>query len=483
MKPTLPRTLVFALFVGTGLLVHAQDKTPVTPVEYLRPMKNSFSIGVRMIGGAKVTFGGNLGATPFAVSRDRVNAGGYNNGTISADDKDAANGDRPAYSDNTCVKWNSIPGGVEGRYYTIILDSDGEAVRDANGDVVITGNYVYYNKDDTNWNHYTRNWSYSGDSGQLRDNPDNSNYQQIGMSAFSSRGSTDTVTAEDRRNPGVELSMGRVIQRFKHFEWGIGVSFAVSEFNAKTRQSVNVKLDYITDWYDIYTTGDKFDGTPTKGKLKTHNDASSFPNIFVPTESDDEYQDLKYTYTDSNGSEVSGYTALETTNPIGNTIAATEQSDLSDPDGDKLMDGTADGYWQVKGVYYMLRLGPMVRIPIGKRFSAYLSGGYMAAYVGSKFRYEENVNVPYGSSSISTAYTETYANGYSHTIDTKNNQKYLGGFYFDANLEWWTSTRTGFYAGVAYERLNSYKQDLHGRNANIKMDNGLGFRFGIITRF
>jgi hypothetical protein len=45
------------------------------------------------------------------------------------------------------------------------------------------------------------------------------------------------------------------------------------------------------------------------------------------------------------------------------------------------------------------------------------------------------------------------------------------------------STRTGFYVGASIEKLSSYKQQCYGRVATIKMDDGLGLHFGIITRF
>jgi hypothetical protein len=142
--------------------------------------------------------------------------------------------------------------------------------------------------------------------------------------------------------------------------------------------------------------------------------------------------------------------------------------------------GTANGFWQVKGVYYVLRVGPMARIPIGRRFSAYLSAGYMAGYIGSKFRYEENIALPGNTGTIST---KQYNQNTGVVEDTKENQRYLGGYYADFNFEWWLTTRTGFYAGASYERLNSYTQTFHERKAHVKMDTGLGLRFGIITRF
>jgi hypothetical protein len=484
MKSILSRILVLAVSASTGLLVHAQDRATVTPVEYLRPMKNSFSIGVRMVGGANVTFSGALGATPFQISRARIDAYGYDDGIISDDSGDAITG-RPKEDATNSVDWDRMNkfgnhAGVAGHFYTILLDGNGEAVLNADGKQIMTGDYLA--NDETR----TRNWSYSGAS-QFRSSANDGIYDQVAMSAYSSDGATETgatASARDSRNPGIELTMGRVIQRFKRFEWGFTVGFGMSEFNAKTRQNVAVKLQYITDIYDIYNTGANYDEIPVRGPLQDTS-VTSFPTFNTSGDTGDgafQYDTMQPDNPDTDEDESKANGTRETTNPISKTASRTESSSREDQGTDPLKDGFAEGYWQVKGVYYMLRAGPMVRVPIGKRFSAYVSAGYMAAYVGSKFRYEENVIIPDSAGRLSTAYQ--VSDGYTTTtIDTKTNQQYLSGYYADFNFEWWVSTRTGFYAGVAYEHLSSYEQNLHSRKATVKMDSGLGWRFGIMTRF
>lgn len=471
MKSILQRILVFAVFASTGLLAHAQTNAANTPIEYLRPMKNSVSIGVRMIGGANVTFSGDLGKSLYTASQWYA-LNGYNDGIINADSTSSVTtggASRPSEDSSNSIRWNhAMLGGtgVEGHFYTVLLDSNGDPfVRD--GKYIITGDYLAYNDD------RTRSWSYSGAS-QFRSSANDGVEDQIAMSAYSSLGASGrTVKASDSGKPGIELTIGRVVQRFKRFEWGFNVGLGMSEFNAKTRQNVPVQLGYIRDIYNIYTTGADYQGIPSKGELQDKS-VTSFPT-FNDTGAGAGGFTYETVATGTTSSETANGTR-DTSSAIDTTPASTENSDDS---GMALADGSINGFWQVKGVYYMLRVGPMARIPIGKRFSAQVSAGYMAAYIGTKFRYDEVVMFPEATTGVNTN-QDAEGNTYE-TI--KTNQQYLGGYYADLNFEWWVSTRTGFFAGAAYEHLGSYKQVLNGRRATVKMDNGLGWRFGLMTRF
>ena len=493
MKPILPRILVFAAFASAGLLARAQDRPAApAPVEFLRPMKNNFSIGVRMIGGAKVNFSGDLGATRFTVSADRVSAG-YDNGGPLGDDEGAYD-KRPAYEIHATIsgvdmRYNTRndprgPQGATDRFYTVLTDASGEPLRDEDGKgyYTLTGDYLMH-KDE-----YTRSWSFTSDNPQLRDAPDGMG-QQVGFSIYSSTAAADaSVTAKSANSPGIELVAGRVIQRFKRFEWGLSVGLGFAEFNAKTRQSVPVKLDFITDWHNIYNTGAEFTGTPTRGDLIRTGTASggTFPEFAVSgTESPGGFG-LTYagTETDDEGETVIVNGVLETTNPISREAVARETSIDNIENStkvDQIEGQTADGFWQVKGVYYVMRVGPVVRIPIGRRFSALVGGGYMGAYIGSKFRYEEMVNLPGDAGTIKIAANSDDPENIYETVREK--RTFQNGCYVDANFEWWVSTRTGFYVGLGYERLGKYKHELNGRKAEVRMDTGLGWRFGVMTRF
>lgn len=467
MKSTLSRIFVLAVIASACTLARAQGGSASTPIEYLRPMKNSFSVGVRMIGGANVTFSGNLGVTPYSAAEwKNANPNNYRNGTVSADSADDTSSGRPVYDPATAYLGTAAPGGVEGRFYTVLVDGNNDKILDIHGNTIITGDYLAYNET------RTRNWSYTSQS-QLDAMPG-----YVGMSNYASEAAGVTAKASDSRAPGLELTMSRVLQRFKRFEWGVTFGIGVAEFNAKTRQRVSVKLNSLTDYYEIYSTGTDGRGTPTQGVSTITSGTTTFPSFVTSGTDMTGNENLVYEYQDGNGETITSYGKWETTTPISTKPA--EGEGYTDVEGST--EGYADGFWQVKGVYYVMRIGPMVRIPIGRKFSLYMSGGYLGAYVGTKFRYDENVISPEGMS-MSTAYTSYDVYGNTTTINSKNNQQFRGGYYFDANFEWWATTRTGFFGGIGYERLGSYTQTLHGRTATVKMDNGLGWRFGIITRF
>jgi hypothetical protein len=489
MKSTYLRaSLLLAVFAGPGVQIFAQDIRPV-PIEYLRPMKNSVSIGVRAVGGAKVRFSGNLGGglrqyaslphpensqysvsvpiKDLPVSTGAVNessdylqrvyasmmsTAGYvsvfDNGSISADSLADITGGRPLGRDTpdtqmevengTVGSWykgivgNDLPpdGTHDGMamYEIYTLDGNYNTIPDSvnGGEVKITKYYVPYSEGySRNWSINSREQQYQYDSG--------ANTGQITFGRYWTEAAGNTIELEDGGNPGVEFKFERIVQRFKRFEWGLAATAGISEFNAKTRRAITVNL---------------------RGYEYTYNLTRPMP--------DD---------GSTGGTTFSGDETEETTAAIKDRHEGYDENDAAA--GVRAVDRAVDvdGYWQIRGVYYLYRVGPFIRLPLTRRFSVSASAGYMGAYVGSKFRYEETMRIP----EVSAAYT---------TGDVvKNNQHYVSGYYGELNVEWWLSTRTGFYAGAAYEKMGDYTQVHDERRADVKMDGGAGFRFGIITRF
>ena len=502
--PRSPRFLCHLVFLlvlpGLAPLLFAQGNVPI---EFLRPMKNSVSIGMRLIGGASVTFGGPGIGRIDAINMSDINPNTgstyrdyfiqNNNGVVPYDDgsvnyKDSSD----ATTDGKRPSQSNIGAGADGRWQTWTTVTSTMTNASA---TVINGDYLAYD----NTGATTRNWS-AHNASQVGPNPDGTHY--VDMSTYASTGLQDgqTANAKSSASPGIELQFGRVIQRFKKFEWGINVTFGLSEFNAKNRQSLKAKVTKYTDRYQVMNYSQNPDDPTASfvtipGVLATGTDGVTL-NFSGPT-----FTDLPYTDADGNTANADGTPlvfpgGLETTAPlgIGGDYAPTPQPE----DTTSVTDGVINGYWQVKGVYYLLRLGPMIRVPILKNFAASFSAGYIAAWVGSKMRFEETLSIP--SVGASRSYTQyNYvpdgAGGYAavpYTDISQSNKKYLSGMYVDANFEWWLSTRTGFYAGLVYEKLANYKQRFTDpdpqksniyREASVKMDNGLGFRLGIITRF
>ncbi|MDR0353970.1 MAG: hypothetical protein LBI02_11735 [Opitutaceae bacterium] len=500
MKSTYLRaSLLLAMFAGLSVQSFAQDIRPV-PIEYLRPMKNSVSIGVRAVGGARVKFSGNLGGglrqhvnlphldydqysipipiNELPVATDSVTGNSpallqiytammikagytaiFDNGSIMMDSPDNTAGGRPPSRDTPDTQM-MIDNSTQGSWYKGIVGvtpglttgdprHDGMAMYEiyplSNGNTIpdpYTGDPLkttkYYLPYDAN---RSRNWSlnsrdqytYVAGTGPGTDTG------QVTFGRYWTEAAGNEIELEDGNNPGVEFRFERILQRFKRFEWGLAATAGISEFNAKTRQGIQVRL---------------------RGNEYTYNLSRPLPDdgsTGGPTFTADETE--------------------ETTAAIGihhdNYNEATDTFDHNYQAGGTPVDRMADvhGYWQMRGVYYLYRAGPFIRVPLTRKLSLSASAGYMGAYVGSKFRYEETMRIP----EVTAAYT---------TGDTvKTNQRYVSGYYGDLNLEWWLSTRTGFYAGAAYEKMGDYTQIHAERRADVKMDGGAGFRFGIITRF
>jgi hypothetical protein len=495
----LPRPPVFFLLsLGLASLAFAASST--VPIEYLRPMKNNISIGVRMLGGADVTFGGpGLGRISAINMNDIYDA---ENGTKWRDQYIQNNGGIVPYDDGT-VYYNDaadatasspgrpsqsgIPAGANGRWQTVITLTS----TTGNTAQVTSGDYLAY---DTSGN-TTRNWSATNASQVVHGtDADGNPCDYINMSTYASNGvvSGQTAHASSSAHPGIELQFGRVIQRFKRFEWGFNFTFGISEFNAKNRQTLDAEAIKYTDQYQVVnyaenpTAGGAFVTVP--GTLNL--DALGNPIISGPSFTDLPYTDAdgNTTMTDADGNPIplvfaNGY---ETTSPLGVREGYAPQP----LDSSNVTGGQVSGYWQVKGVYYLFRLGPMIRMPIGKHFSASVSAGYIAAWVGSKMRFQESLNIPgitFSAPKYFTIYNVDYSTGTPTLVPvtdiSKNNQKYLSGGYVDVNLEWWISTRTGFYVGAVCEKLANYTQKAYERVATVKMDSGIGLHFGIMTRF
>jgi len=486
------------------------------PIEYLRPMKNSVAIGVRMIGGASVTFGGpGLGmiGIPYTMNDTNPDTGNayrvdylangsipYDDGTVGADSADASSSSpgRPSQT--------GIPAGSDGRWQTNVTLSSTMG----NPDIVVpNGNYLAYDTSQQS----TRNWSAKSTSQVYHDTSTGLDY--VDMSLYASNGVQDGETAHAKSgiSPGIELQLGRVIQRYKRFEWGFNFTFGFAQFNAKNRQTLKADAVKYTDRYQVLNYSENPDGSgaflTAPGAISTGTDGIT-PIISNPSFTDLPYTDADGNATDANGNALVFTGAFENTSPLGtggdygpvaldSTGAPATPPNPDDPEAPattnygQTVDGLIHGYWQVKGVYYLFRLGPMIRVPIGKHFSAAVSIGYIGAWVGSKIRFAETLEIPNITSKavalpdpanpiIYNPNTQQYQ--YNNVTDiAKNNQKFLSGAYVDANFEWWLTTRTGFYAGVTYEKLSKYKQGVYGREATVNMTNGLGVRFGIMTRF
>ncbi len=462
MKFLLPRVALTSVTLGVCASGYAQE--PV-PIEFYRPLKNSVSVGVRMIGGnAKVGFS-NLGN--FPAPTDSRTTGFYDNGSWTADaqrdDESRADGyygpggtgkvddadTDPATTTKTYSTRTMLNG--TGRYqivdyveFTHSTDSTKNYTTSK-----IRGEYANHRAD------HTRSWSYNS-TNQLGTD---ANGTYVDLSNYSTTGS-GKAQAESDKSTGVELQFSHIIKRYKRFEWGLNFSAAAATINAKTRSQVTVRLNKQTDRYYIDST-DSY-GQPV--------DVSDFPFAWYGSAQDNILSDTLQTI-------VSG---AATATDYAYTIEKYKYLNYANPTELGTIDAGAinvDGFWQIKGAYYMLRVGPMVRFPIAKNWTVSVSAGAAGAYVGTRFVVDEYItldDVAGNPIRFQTAFLKQ---------NTTEEKRFIPGYYGDVNIERWLTVRTGVYVGYGYEKLGDFSQTIGGRKADIDLGTSSGFRFGIITRF
>jgi hypothetical protein len=478
MKFLLPRVALTSLALGVCSAGYAQD--PV-PIEFYRPLKNSVSIGVRMIGGnAKVRFG-NQGTIPSFNNGLVGTAGGdYSNGGWAADSQDTnESAADSAYGQSstqpvtngtvTTHTWTErIPLAADGsvaanmavaaRYrlvqHSTYVDTDTATNPNANyTSQTILGEFVNYNP--TAHAGLTRNWGYNSPS-QIGETAGNA---YVDMSRYDVRSNGGTATAESGESDGVELQFAHIIKRYKRFEWGLNFAAGASMINAKKRDYVRSTLVKTTDRYRIA-------GTDSNGAVVS---SSSFPDWWYSNTSN------ATPITTSTTGTGPGFTATEytysseqakflATNPLFTGQVTTQDFDVA-------------GYWQIKGAYYMLRAGPVIRVPFAKKWTVSASAGFAGAYVGTKFTVDEYITL------ADVAGPIRYHTEQHEKENTTKEKRFVPGYYADINIERWFTVRTGFYVGYGHESLGKYTQTLRGRTAEVDLGSSSGFRFGIITRF
>jgi hypothetical protein len=129
--------------------------------------------------------------------------------------------------------------------------------------------------------------------------------------------------------------------------------------------------------------------------------------------------------------------------------------------------------YKVKGGFYSARLGPTFVFPFSEKLRASVTLGFMALYsattfdVDEEFRSEDQLPLTKSDSSVE--------------------KKLLTGYYVDANIEYWVTEKTGFYAGAAYQGGGTYAQVIDKDDikytTKIDLKSLSGVRAGMNIRF
>ena len=256
----------------------------------------------------------------------------------------------------------------------------------------------------------SRNWSYSS-ANQALLQPG-----YIAMSRYSTTSDGDMMNKKQGVSAGVELQLSHIMGKLsKRTEWSLVAGFALNGINNKTAGDVNSTLNTKTDFYSL-------NGQPAP---YTAVDTPYAPPVYDPVDT---------TQTAAAGAVV------------------------------------VHGLWQVKGAYFMVRVGPSIHAQLTERLGLSASLGLAGAYASSYYSANETMDVPDTGSIVGTPEV-SYAS------------KFLGGYYADFNLDWTANDRTGLFGGVSAQKLGAYDQTVGDHTARIDLGTTMGLRGGVSIKF
>jgi hypothetical protein len=371
--------------------------------------RSTVSFGLRvMSSGAAVNFG-NLGTVPSLRTIAPASDGAAERiYDNGAIAKDALRSNEVDANGNQ----TSTPGG---RYQTTVTDSA--------GNTTLTGDFLSYTPGQS------RTWTYSNASQAAVPG-------QVAFNTYSAV--SEGATASDDQGPtgGVDVQLTRALNRpGAKFQWGLMAGISLSDISAKANGTVTSTLRTRTDVYSL------IGGGPAPGAPYS---APSFTDVI----------------TDTGNTIIGGF---ESTVPISEAPIGSSESLLAGA-------ASVQGNWQIKGAYFLLRLGPSIRTQLTSRMGLSASAGIAGAYTGSRYIVVETLQIPDVAEPITVS-------------DESTAERFLSGFYADLNLDWMLNERTGFFGGVSMQQLGDYDQSVRGRTAKIDMGNAVGFRGGINIRF
>lgn len=385
--------------------------------------RSKLTVAFRVLNsGAQVDFGG-LGSVPFVNPIVPASEGavtrGYSNGAVG---KDVLR----ANEVNSTGQQISTPGG---RYQvTTPVTVDGATVNR------LTGDFVSYTPG------VTRNWGVAA-QGQLTEMPG-----YVAFRNYSAISEGATASNKQGATAGVELNFSREIGRgSRYFNWGVAAGIAINDITNKASGTVTSTLRTYTDYYSL--------------------NGQTVPLSQLQNPSIDSTLD-----TDNDGF-INSY---ENTIPLKDRPEAGMSTDNTVTGG-----ASVTGRWQIKGAYFLVKVGPTLRTQITERLGVTASIGFAGAYAGTRYSATESFIVPeLPAGPIKTVDAESGAD----TV-TSTKVKFLTGYYADLNVEWDTNGTLGLFGGVTAQQLDSYDQSLAGRTAKIDLGSAVGVRGGVSVRF
>lgn len=269
----------------------------------------------------------------------------------------------------------------------------------------------------------------------------------IAFHNYSTLNNGSTVAADSPKTIGVDLEAslrfggaGKSTKfRFTTISWGGMAGFAFNSINANSRSKVTANLRTVTDIYSL--------------------DGATAPTA-------------PYTAPSTNPVTSTNPDGSTTTNNLDTTTFLANRPSYARTTTTTVNGAELDGYWQVKGAFATVRVGPWVRWQPASRFSFRASAGVTFTVLGVQMRYDELYK------------RDDMVSALQETNESKSIPFSTTGVFGSLDAEFWMTDRTGIFAGAVYEKVSKNAQlSAGGRTADIKISNGTGFRFGITTRF
>jgi hypothetical protein len=238
----------------------------------------------------------------------------------------------------------------------------------------------------------------------------------------------------------MEMQLDRQLRRFgRKVTLAFSAGVSLNDITAKTSGTVRSSLRTDTDFFSL-----NGQAAPT----------SPIPYL-APTSGD---------ITDSSGN-ILFPGALETTVPINATPDNTLNTTTTVAGA-----ASVQGNWQIRGAYFLMRLGPTITARLSESVGLSASFGVAGAYAGSRYSVVENLEMADVVQPVSVT-------------EQSSESKFLPGYYADVNIEWRANQTTGLFGGVSMQQLGDYDQSVGGRTAKIDIGNAVGIRGGISIRF
>jgi hypothetical protein len=413
------------------VLVKAQTETSAKEDERMTALarepdgwyspKNKFSVGIRVLSsGARVDFQ-NLGTVPslytIVPGSDGLKNRAYTDGAVGVDFLQSNEVDPNGIQTST-------PGG---RYQTTATD--------ANGNLVPTGDYLSYTPG------FTRRWQ-AADESQL------SREGYVAFNIYSATSEGGSATHKQGATGGVEFQVSRDLGRgSRHFQFALLAGIALTDINGKSSGIVNSTLNTYTDYYSL------------NGQTITADQLTN-PNTTI-AEIDD------------------GGVTRSITQETSVRLGAEPDPSISGQTTPLAGGAQVTGRWQVKGAYFLIKLGPSVRTQITDRLGLTASAGLAGGYAGTRYTASESFSV----ASMPDSLIELTDMNTGSTLIGSTTTRFLAGYFADLNLEWTLNETMGLFSGVTAQQLNDYEQKLGDRVAKIDFGSSVGIRGGVSIRF